>query len=41
MTAQCPQLQPLSDDSFGATVRKLVEVSQTYYRCRTAALAGP
>jgi hypothetical protein len=35
----CPQLTPLTDDSFGATTLKLVEVAGLYYRCRAAALA--
>jgi hypothetical protein len=30
---------PLTDDSFGATTLKLVEVAGVYYRCRAAALA--
>ena len=38
--AMCPALTPLADDTFGATARKLVEVAQTYYRCRAAALAN-
>ncbi len=36
--ASCPALVPLVDDSFGATTRKLLEVVETYYRCRAAAL---
>lgn len=33
----CPDLTPLTDGSFGATTRKLIEVAETYYRCRAAA----
>jgi hypothetical protein len=32
-------LTPLTDDSFGATAEKLVEVAGIYYECRAAALA--
>ena len=39
--ASCPELTPLSDDTFGATVQKLITVTAQYYECRTAALAGP
>lgn len=39
LTASCPPLTPLADDSFGATTLKLVEVAGLYHRCRTAALA--
>lgn len=35
--ASCPQLAPLSDDTFGATASKLVEVAGIYYQCRAAA----
>lgn len=38
--ALCPELTPLSDDSFGATTTKLVEVAGIYRTCREAALAG-
>lgn len=38
--ALCPELTPLSDDSFGATTIKLVEVASIYRTCREAALAG-
>jgi hypothetical protein len=38
VVANCPSLSPLTDDSFGATTRKLLEVVETYYRCRAAAL---
>jgi hypothetical protein len=32
--ASCPEtLVPLTDDSFGATTVKLIEVAGTYYRC--------
>lgn len=37
VVASCPPLTPLSDDSFGATTLKLVEVSGIYYQCRAAA----
>lgn len=40
MTASCPMLSPLTDDSFGATAEKLVEVAGIYYECRAAALAS-
>jgi hypothetical protein len=37
VTASCPKLTPLLDDSFGATTLKLLEVTHTYYECRRAA----
>lgn len=40
MVASCPPLSPLSDDTFGATTLKLVEVAGVYNECRAAALAG-
>ena len=40
ITANCPDLTPLSDDSFGATSLKLIEVAGIYYRCREAALSA-
>ena len=40
VVASCPRLAPLTDDSFGATTRKLLEVVEQYYQCRAAALAG-
>lgn len=40
MVASCPELQPLSDDTMGAVVNKLVEVAGIYRECRAAALAG-
>lgn len=37
--AACPPTLPaLTDDSFGATVGKLVEVAGIYYKCRAAAV---
>lgn len=39
MKASCPDLVPLTDPSFGATMQKLIEVAGIYYRCREAALA--
>lgn len=36
----CPELTPLTDDSFGATTLKLLEVIGIYRECRAAALAG-
>jgi hypothetical protein len=36
----CPHLTPLTDDSFGATTLKLIEVAGQYYRCREAALSS-
>lgn len=38
--ASCPQLTPLSDDTFAATSLKLIEVAGIYHECRAAALAG-
>ena len=35
--ASCPSLTPLGDNTFGATMAKLVEVSGIYYQCRAAA----
>lgn len=40
MTAICPELTPVTDNSFGATTAKLVEVAGIYRECRAAALAG-
>ena len=40
MVSSCPQLSPLSDDSMGALLAKLVEVGNQYRDCREAALAG-
>lgn len=37
VTASCPKLTPLVDDSFGATVQKLTEIAGIYYECRAAA----
>lgn len=37
--ANCPALAPLNDDSFGATVLKLIDVANQYRDCRDAALA--
>lgn len=37
VTASCPKLTPLSDDSFGAVTAKLSEVAGIYYECRAAA----
>lgn len=37
--ASCPATLPLlTDDSFGATVTKLVEVAGIYHKCRAAAI---
>lgn len=37
--ASCPAvLPPLVNDTFGATVEKLVEVSGIYFKCRAAAV---
>jgi hypothetical protein len=30
----CPNLTPLTDNSFGATTLKLIEVSNQYYKCK-------
>lgn len=35
--ANCPELVPPTDDSFGATTLKAIEVNGIYYRCREAA----
>ena len=40
VTASCPALAPLGDDSMGALLTKLVEVANQYRECREAALAG-
>lgn len=37
--ASCPELVPLSDDTMGALLSKLVEVANQYRECRAAALA--
>lgn len=37
VTASCPVLTPLSDNTFGAVTDKLVEVTALYYECRAAA----
>lgn len=34
----CPQLVALTDDTFGATTLKLIEVAAQYHKCRAAAL---
>jgi hypothetical protein len=39
LTVSCPPLTPLTDDSFGATTLKLIEVAGQYRQCREAALA--
>lgn len=39
VVSNCPELAPLLDDSFGATVLKLVEIANQYRDCRAAALA--
>jgi hypothetical protein len=38
LIASCPPLTPLTDDSFGATTLKLIEVAGQYHECRCAAL---
>jgi hypothetical protein len=40
VVASCPKLSPLSDDTFGITTLKLIEVAGQYRECREAALAG-
>lgn len=35
--ASCPELTPLSDNTFGATTAKVVEIAGIYYQCRAAA----
>lgn len=32
----CPPLSPLSDDTFAATTRKLIEVAGLYRECKAA-----
>lgn len=39
VVASCPELTPLIDNTFGATVSKLAEVAGIYNECRQAALA--
>ena len=34
----CPPLVALTDDTFGATTLKLIEVAAQYHKCRAAAL---
>lgn len=38
--ASCPDLAPLSDDTFGATTMKLVEVAGQYRKCQRAAIGS-
>jgi hypothetical protein len=38
--ANCPELGPVTDKSFGTTVQVLVETSIQYNKCRAAAMAG-
>jgi len=39
--SSCPErLPPLVDDTFGATVNKLVEVTGIYHKCRAAAVGA-
>lgn len=41
LATECPaELQPVSDDSFGATVKAAIGWAQTYHNCRRAALTG-
>lgn len=40
VVALCPELTPLTDDTFGGTTMKLLEVAGIYHECRTAALMG-
>lgn len=40
MIASCPEPSPLSDDSMGALLSKLIDLGNTYRDCRAAALAG-
>lgn len=37
MVASCPRLAPLTDDTFGATTTKLIEVGGQYRECACAA----
>ena len=41
VVAACPELTPITDPSFGATVAKLGQVAGQYRECRAAALAAP
>lgn len=36
--ANCPDIQPPGDDSFGATTNALVQVAGQYRKCQAAAL---
>ena len=38
--ASCPAPTPLSDDSMGALLSKVIDLGNTYRECRAAALAG-
>lgn len=40
VVASCPPLTELSDDTMGALLAKLIDVSNQYRDCRAAALAG-
>lgn len=40
VVSNCPPLAPLSDDSMGSLLTKLVDVANQYRDCREAALAG-
>lgn len=40
MISSCPPPVPLSDDSMGALLAKVVEQGNTYRECRAAALAS-
>lgn len=39
--ANCPDLTPLNDPSFGAANLKIVEVAGVYYRCRASMYSPP
>jgi hypothetical protein len=38
--SSCPAPTPLTDDSMGGLLAKVVEQGNTYRECRAAALAG-
>jgi hypothetical protein len=40
VVAACPPLTALSDETFGATTEKLIEVVGLYRQCRAAALGA-
>lgn len=41
VAAECPKLSETAPDTFGDTVKLLIDTSTQYNKCRTAALAIP